>query len=68
MVNGPAPLRLPSRPAPPVASTISHTMAALLRNIELRGGHAGRWLRMLVHGAGQLAVQAGQLERVAVWS
>ena len=41
-VNGPRQYSLPEPPAPPLASTFSHTVSALLQNLELRGGAVGR--------------------------
>ncbi len=66
VVNGAERLSLPSYPPPPVASAFSHTIAALLRNIELRGGAAGHWARVMVHSVGCGAVRAGRIERVAI--
>ena len=40
----------PSLPTPPLASTLSHTVSALLQNLELRGGRSGRACAACVRG------------------
>ncbi|RJS16403.1 aminotransferase DegT [Corallococcus sp. H22C18031201] len=65
VVNGPRQYSLPEPPAPPLASTFSHTASALLQNLELRGGAVGRGLRRLVRALGRGTVRAASIERVA---
>ncbi len=65
VVNGPRSYSLPEPPAPPSASTFSHTVSALLQNLELRGGAVGRGLRGLVRTVGHGTVKAASIERVA---
>ncbi|WP_171426644.1 DegT/DnrJ/EryC1/StrS family aminotransferase [Corallococcus sp. CA049B] len=65
VVNGKRSYSLPEPPAPPLASTFSHTVSALLQNLELRGGAVGRGLRGLVRSVGHGAVKAASVERVA---
>jgi perosamine synthetase len=64
-VNGPRQYSLPQPPAPPLLSTFSHTVSALLQNLELRGGGMGRGLRSLIRGLGRGTVKAANIERVA---
>ncbi len=64
-VNGPRSYSLPEPPLPPLTSTFSHTVSALLQNLELRGGTLGRSVRGLVRGLGRGAVKAADIERVA---
>ena len=64
-VNGPRSYSLPEPPLPPLTSTFSHTVSALLQNLELRGGSFGRGVRGLVRGLGKGAVKAADIERVA---
>jgi perosamine synthetase len=64
-VNGPRQYSLPEPPAPPRASTLSHTISALLQNLELRGGAVGRGLRRLIRSLGHGTVKAAHIERVA---
>jgi len=64
-INGPRQYSLPEPPAPPMASTFSHTVSALLQNLELRGGTMGRGLRSLVRRVGHGTVKAANIERVA---
>ncbi len=64
-INGPRQYSLPEPPAPPRTSTFSHTVSALLQNLELRGGVVGRGLRRLVRVMGHGTVKAAQIERVA---
>ncbi len=64
-INGPRQYSLPEPPAPPMASTFSHTVSALLQNLELRGGAAGRGLRSLIRSVGHGTVKAANIERVA---
>lgn len=52
-------------PMPPRLSTFSHTISALLQNMELRGGNVGRKLRAWVRAVGHGTVRAAQVERVA---
>jgi dTDP-4-amino-4,6-dideoxygalactose transaminase len=65
IVNGPRQYSLPEPPAPPRASTLSHTLSALLTNLELRGGAFGRGLRRAIRALGHGSVRAAHLERVA---
>ncbi|MBJ6763896.1 DegT/DnrJ/EryC1/StrS family aminotransferase [Myxococcaceae bacterium JPH2] len=65
VVNGPRQYSLPEPPAPPLASTFSHTASALLQNLELRGGFVGRGLRRLARAVGRGTVRAASIERVA---
>jgi dTDP-4-amino-4,6-dideoxygalactose transaminase len=64
-INGPRSYSLPELPAPPVASTLSHTLSSLLQNLEMRGGAVGRSLRRLVRSLGHGVVKAADIERVA---
>jgi dTDP-4-amino-4,6-dideoxygalactose transaminase len=64
-INGPRQYSLPEPPAPPGASTLSHTVSALLQNLELRGGAMGRGLRRLIRSLGHGTVKAANIERVA---
>lgn len=65
VVNGEKRYSIPKLPPPNTASTFSHTMSALLKNVEMRGGTAGRWLRSSIRALGHGAVKAGNVERVA---
>jgi dTDP-4-amino-4,6-dideoxygalactose transaminase len=65
IVNGPRQYSLPEPPAPPMTSTLSHTVSALLTNLELRGGSFGRGLRRVIRALGHGTVKAAQIERVA---
>ncbi|MBX5483739.1 MAG: DegT/DnrJ/EryC1/StrS aminotransferase family protein [Myxococcaceae bacterium] len=65
VVNGERRYSIPRLPAPNRASTFSHTMSALLKNVEMRGGPVGRWVRASVRALGHGAVKAGNIERVA---
>ena len=65
IVNGPRQYSLPEPPAPPLASTLSHTLSSLLQNLELRGGTFGRGVRSFVRSLGKGAVKAADIERVA---
>ncbi|ADO71453.1 Aminotransferase, DegT/DnrJ/EryC1/StrS family [Stigmatella aurantiaca DW4/3-1] len=64
-INGPRQYSLPEPPSPPLLSTFSHTVSALLQNLELRGGSVGRGLRSLIRGLGHGTVKAAHIERVA---
>ncbi len=64
-INGPRQYSLPEPPAPPMASTFSHTVSALLQNLELRGGTVGRGMRSLIRSVGHGTVKAANIERVA---
>ena len=64
-INGPRSYSLPEPPLPPLASTLSHTVSALLQNLELRGGAVGRGVRRLVRSLGHGVVKAADIERVA---
>lgn len=65
IVNGPRQYSLPEPPAPPSTSTFSHTVSALLQNLELRGGSFGRGLRSFIRTLGHGTVRAANIERVA---
>lgn len=65
VVNGSKPYSIPEPPLPPSTSTFSHTVSALLQNLELRGGAFGRWVRGMVRGMGKSTVKAANIERVA---
>lgn len=65
VINGEKPYSIPKLPPPNLASTFSHTASALLKNLEMRGGVAGRWLRSTIRAIGHGAVKAGNIERVA---
>jgi dTDP-4-amino-4,6-dideoxygalactose transaminase len=65
IVNGPRQYSLPEPPAPPATSTFSHTVSALLQNLELRGGAFGRGLRSFIRTMGHGTVRAANIERVA---
>jgi perosamine synthetase len=64
-INGSRNYSLPEPPAPPSTSTFSHTMSALLQNLELRGGAVGRGLRSLIRSVGRGTVRAANIQRVA---
>ncbi|MFN7134568.1 MAG: DegT/DnrJ/EryC1/StrS family aminotransferase, partial [Myxococcales bacterium] len=65
VMNGDRPKGIPAPPEPPMASTLSHLASALLMNLELRGGAAGRMLRQSVRAVGRTAVNGAGVERVA---
>ncbi|MFE8597871.1 DegT/DnrJ/EryC1/StrS family aminotransferase [Archangium violaceum] len=65
VVNGPRQYSLPEPPTPPITSTLSHTISALLQNLELRGGRFGRGLRGFIRSLGKGAVKAADIQRVA---
>ncbi|XXF80870.1 DegT/DnrJ/EryC1/StrS family aminotransferase [Myxococcaceae bacterium GXIMD 01537] len=65
IINGPRQYSLPEPPAPPVTSTLSHTVSALLTNLEMRGGAVGRGLRSVIRALGRGTVRAAQIERVS---
>ena len=56
---------VPEPPPPPTASTFNHMAAALLQNLELRGGAVGRGLRSIIRSVGHGTVKAAKIERVA---
>ncbi len=64
-VNGPRQYSLLEPPAPPLTSTFSHNVSALLQNLELRGGVVGRGLRRMIRTLGHGTVKAANIERVA---
>lgn len=64
IVNNHKRYALPPPSPPPMASVFSHTASALLKNIELRGGAPGRWVRSTARSLGHRAVKAGGIERV----
>lgn len=63
-INGSRRYRIARLKSPPTASVINHTASALLKNLELRGGRAGRWLRSLLRSVAHGAVRASQVERI----
>jgi perosamine synthetase len=65
VLNGTLPFDLHELPPPPTASVFSHVASALLKNIEMRGGSAGRWARQAVRRVAHGAVRASQVERIA---
>lgn len=65
VINGDRRYTLPDLPPPSSATVFSHTMSALLKNFELRGGKVGRFLRSSIRAIGHGAVKAGNIERVA---
>jgi perosamine synthetase len=65
VINGERSYSLPEPPAPPLVSTFSHTLSALLQNLELRGGAIGRLLRHALRKLGKGTVQAANLDRVS---
>jgi dTDP-4-amino-4,6-dideoxygalactose transaminase len=64
IVNRPRPWTGPVPSAPPLASTVNHVAAALLHNLEMRGGTAGRRLRSAIRRVGHGAVHAAKIERI----
>jgi dTDP-4-amino-4,6-dideoxygalactose transaminase len=64
VINGTRPYSVPELPAPPLSSTISHTLSSLLANLELRGGRAGKLVRAALRRMGRGAVAAAHVERV----
>jgi len=64
-VNGSARCDVSLLRAPPMSSVFNHTASALLKNMEMRGGRAGRWARSLVRSLAHGAVRASQIERIA---
>lgn len=64
-VNGSHRYKLAPPQTPPAASVFNHTASALLKNLELRGGRAGRWSRSLLRSVAHSAVRASQVERIA---
>jgi dTDP-4-amino-4,6-dideoxygalactose transaminase len=65
IVNRPRPWTAPVPEAPPIASTFNHVAAALLSNLEMRGGTAGRQVRSAIRRVGHGTVRAAKIERVA---
>jgi len=63
-INGPSRYKLASSHPPPTASVFNHTASALLKNLEFRGGRAGRWSRSLLRSVAHGAVRASQVERI----
>lgn len=64
-VNGAHRYNAPLLQPPPASSVFNHTASALLKNMELRGGRAGRWSRSLLRSVAHGAVRASQVERIA---
>ncbi|MGK2927247.1 MAG: DegT/DnrJ/EryC1/StrS family aminotransferase [Lysobacterales bacterium] len=56
---------MPRLRPPPVTSVFNHSASALLKNLELRGGRAGRWSRSLLRSVAHGAVRTSQVERIA---
>lgn len=50
---------------PPWSSVFSHTASSLLKNMQLRGGLAGRWARSMVRLVAHGAKRASQVECIA---
>jgi dTDP-4-amino-4,6-dideoxygalactose transaminase len=65
VVNRPRPWAAPVPAPPPIASTFNHVAAALLHNLEMRGGAVGRSLRRAIRRVGHGTVRAAKIERVA---
>ncbi len=59
---------VPTPPAPPLTSTVSHMASSLLQNLEMRGGGVGRIVRSGVRRMGRGAVQAARIDRVTTGS
>jgi perosamine synthetase len=59
---------VPQFPAPPLASTASHTISSLLQNLEMRGGAVGHAVRSGIRRLGKGAVEAAQIKRVTTGS
>lgn len=59
---------VPHVPAPPLPSTVSHTLSSLLQNLEMRGGSVGQAVRSGVRRLGKGAVEAAQIKRVTTGS
>lgn len=64
-VNGSRRYNVPRPQPPPRASVFNHAASALLKNLELRGGNAGRRARSLLRSAARGAVRASSIERIA---
>ena len=64
-VNGSHRHNMPRLQSPPATSVFNHTASALLKNMELRGGRAGRWSRSLLRSVARGAVRASHVERIA---
>lgn len=64
-VNGSRRYKTARLQSPPATSVFNHTASALLKNLELRGGRAGRWSRSLLRSVAHGAVHASQVERIA---
>ena len=60
--------QVPGSPAPPLTSTVSHTLSSLLQNLEMRGGGAGQIVRNGVRRLGRGAVQVARINRVTTGS
>lgn len=63
-VNGSHRYNMPRLQSPPATSVFNHTASALLKNMELRGGRAGRWSRSLLRSVAGGAVRASRVERI----
>ena len=64
-VNGTHCYNMPRLQPPPATSVFNHLASALLKNMELRGGRAGRWSRSRLRSVAHAAVRAGHVERIA---
>jgi len=64
-VNGSQHYDMPRLQPPPATSVFNHAASSLLKNMELRGGRAGRWSRSLLRSVARVAVRASQVERIA---
>jgi hypothetical protein len=56
---------MPRLQPPPATSVFNHAASSLLKNMELRGGRAGRWSRSLLRSVARVAVRASQVKRIA---
>jgi hypothetical protein len=65
VVNGTRRYTLPKLPPPSWPTMFSHTASALLKNVEMRGGTAGRLVRGAIRSVGHLTVNGAGIERVA---
>ncbi|MGA9522815.1 MAG: DegT/DnrJ/EryC1/StrS family aminotransferase [Myxococcaceae bacterium] len=65
VINGSRRYTLPELPPPSLASVFSHTASAFLKNLEMRAGPFGRWLRGAIRSVGHSVVKGAGIERVA---
>ena len=64
VINNGHEYEVPDLPPAPVASVVSHTASALLKNLEMRGGHVGRRVRSGIRALGRVTVRGAKIERV----